>query len=423
MTPMRAVALLFTIAVVSAAVLALASRAPAEVRNAKPGAEAHDPSLGARFTPEQVARHGAYRGPGYLSLALSIVVELIALVLLARYLMPRALSFIEKLPGGWPVAVAAAAVFVIVVVMLATVPLGYVRGFANAHAWDLSTQSFGSWLSDLARSLLVAAVVSGVAAIAFFGSIRVFPRTWWLWGWVAFSMLSMALTFLFPIVIAPLFNKFTPLQDAALRERVVALADEAGVTLDDVLVADASKRTTTENAYVAGIGATKRMVLYDTLIEAGSEDETAYVAAHELGHEVHHHVWRGTLIVTGALFVGFAALAWLSGRPGIWGWAGAEGVGDLRALPVLALFVTIAGLVALPIQNGISRHFERQADTVALELTRDPDTAVETFRRLAFSNISDLRPPKVAEWLLFTHPSVPDRIERALSAAEPAATP
>ena len=420
---MRAVALLFVIALVSAAAVALASRAPAEVRNAKPGAEAHDPSLGARFTPEQVARHGAYRGPGYLALALSIVVELVALVLLARSLLPRALNFIEKLPGGWPVAAAVAAVFLVVIVTLATVPLGYVRGFANAHAWNLSTQGFGSWLSDLGRSLLVGCVVSGVAAIAFFGAIRSFPRTWWLWGWVAFSLLSIALSFLFPIVIAPLFNKFTPLEDPALRRRVVALADEAGVTLDDVLVADASKRTTTENAYVAGIGATKRMVLYDTLIEAGSENETAYVAAHELGHEVHHHVWRGTLLTCAGLLVGFAALAWLSHRPGLWSWAGADGVGDLRALPVLALLITIGGLVALPVQNGISRHFERQADTVALELTEDPDTAVETFRRLAFSNISDLRPPKAAEWLLFTHPSVVDRIERALSVAESEGTP
>lgn len=423
MTPMRAAVLLLIIAIVSGAALAVASRVPAEVRSAKPGPEAYDPSLGARFTPEQVARHGAYRGPAYLALALSTLVELVALVFLARGLMPRAVTVIERLPGGWPVIAAVATVFLVVVVVVATLPLSYVRGFAIEHAWQLSTRSFGGWLSDIARSVGVTAVISAIAAIAFFGLIRAFPRTWWLWGWVAFSLLTIALTFLFPIVIAPLFNKFTPLEDPALRARVVALAEDAGVTLDDVLVADASKRTTAENAYVAGVGATKRMVLYDTLIDAGGQDETAYVAAHELGHEVHHHIWKSTLVSSMALLAGFAVLAWLSHRVGVWQWAGARGIDDIRALPLLALFVTVAGLMALPLQNGISRHFERDADTVALQLTKDPDTAVETFRRLAFSNLADLRPHPVAEWLLFTHPSIPERIERALSVAESEATP
>lgn len=423
MTPTRAAVLLFIIAIVGGGALALASRVPADIRNAKPGPEANDPSLGSRFTPDQVARHGAYRGPAYLALALSTLIELVALVFLARALMPRAMEVIERIPGGWPVAAALGAAFVVVVVALATLPLTYVRGFAIEHAWNLSTRSVGGWVSDVARSLGVTIVISAVAAIAFFGVARAFPRTWWLWGWAAFTLLTIALTFLFPIAIAPLFNKFTPLEDPALRERVIALADDAGVTLDDVLVVDASKRTTAENAYVAGIGATKRMVLYDTLIQAGDEDETAYVVAHELGHEVHNHIWKSTAISSGALLVGFALLAWLSHGAGVWQWAGATGVGDVRALPLLALFAVVAGLVVLPISNGISRHHERQADTVAIELTKDPRTAVETFRRLAFANLADLRPPAVAEWLLFTHPSIPDRIERALSVAESETTP
>jgi STE24 endopeptidase len=186
------------------------------------------------------------------------------------------------------------------------------------------------------------------------------------------------------------------------------------VTVDDVLVSDASRRTTAENAYVAGIGSSKRLVLYDTLIDAGSEDETLYVVAHELGHRAEGHVVQNVIIASVGLLGGFAALAWLARRDGLWSWGGAEGISDLRAVPLLMLFVTVVTLVLLPAENLISRAHERKADEIALELTGDPSTAVRTFRRLAFSNLADLRPHPLAVAVLFTHPSIPDRIEAAL---------
>jgi STE24 endopeptidase len=402
------------IALLSAAValaVGLLSRTPADVRRAQPASDATDPAHGARFTDEQIARHGAYRAPGYLALVLTFVLEVCVLLVLAR---AGAYRLVERLPGGWVSRAAVFAAVVTAILFVARLPLGYVRGFAMEHAWGLSTQDLGGWVSDAGRLLGVAIALAAVSAIAFFGIVRWQPRLWWLWGWATFTVLTALLAFLWPVVIAPLFNRFTPLEDAGLRERIVALAADAGVNADRVLVADASKRTTAENAYVAGLGETKRVVLYDTLLAGADDDEVAFVVAHELGHEAEDHVVKNVALASAGLLAGFAALAWLGGRPGFWSWGGATGVADVRALPLLLLFATVLGALALPLQSAVSRRFEARADEIAVRLTGDPATAVRAFRRLAFSNLADLRPPDAAVALAFSHPPIPERIRAAL---------
>ncbi|HET7482956.1 MAG TPA: M48 family metallopeptidase [Actinomycetota bacterium] len=422
MSVARAILVVALVSIAAAVLLAVVSRTPEAIRLAKPPPDATDPSLGARFTDAEIARNGAYRGPAYLSYLLVLVVETVALVAAARAFVPRLVAATESWRGGWPTQGIVVALTLSVLLTLVVLPLGYVR-FSIDHAWRLANQSTGAWLLDQVRGLGVGLVMSAIAAIAFLAVVRGFPRAWWAIGWVVFTLLTVVLTFLAPIVIAPLFNRFTPLPDGPLKERVVALAHDAGVDLDDVLVADASKRSTAENAYVTGIGASKRMVLYDTLIDAGDDRETAYVAAHELGHEVHDHIWKGIAVAALGLLVGFVALRWLATRPGLWAWGGAAGIHDVRALPLVALLVGAAGLLSLPLQNSVSRAFERQADTTAITLTHDPDTAVRVFRRLAFANYADLRPPRVAVWALFSHPPIPERIENALASDRTTTTP
>jgi len=412
---MRAVLLIVLLSSAAALIAALASRAPAELRSARPSAEATDPALGPTFTEEQVARHGAYRRGAYAGVAVALLLEIAVLLILARGPLARVLDRSGDLPGGWLSRALIAAAVVAVATWLAQLPLGYVRGYAVQHAWSLSTQSASGWFGDSVRSLLVAAVIALIGAVTFFGLVRWQPTTWWVWGWAGFTVLTALLFFLYPVLIAPLFNRFTTLEDAALARDIRQLAAEAGVPVDDVLVADASRRSTIENAYVAGLGATKQVVLYDTLLAAGSSDETRYVVAHELGHKVENHVTKNLILSSLGLMAGFAALYLLSRRSGLWDWAGATGVGDPRALPLLLVFATVAGLVLLPLQNAISRRFEARADEIALDLTEDPDTAIRVHRRLAFANISDLRPPDIAVWLLYTHPPVQDRIEAAVA--------
>lgn len=344
-----------------------------------------------------------------------MLLEVTVLLLLARGPLREVLARFQGPPGGWLTRTLVAVVFVVLVGWIASLPLSFVRGFAVQHAWGLSTQSAGGWLLDSLRSVLVTTVIAGAAAVTFFGLARWQPRTWWVWGWVGFTVLTALLFFLYPILIAPLFNRFTPLRDASLTREIRSLAADAGITVDEVLVADASRRSTIENAYVAGLGATKRVVLFDTLLAAGDDAETRFVVAHELGHRIENHIVKNLALSSAGLLVGFALLGWLARRRGVWAWAGAEGVADQAALPLLLLFATLLTLVVMPLQNLVSRHFEREADAIALELTEDPDTAIRVQRRLAFSNLADLDPPSAAVWLLYTHPPVTERIEAAVA--------
>lgn len=416
MTGGRALVSLALLAVGAAALVAVVSRTPLEVRRDRPPPDATRAALGARFSDAQIARHGAYRGPAYLALGLGLALEIAALVIVARGPWGRVLEVLRTVPGGWALQVAAAGAVLGAITLVVGWPVGFVRGFAMERAWGLSTQDAGGWWTDQLRALLVTAVTTAVAAAAFVAVVRWQPKTWWLWGWAAFTLLNALLVLVWPVLIAPLFNRFTPLGDEALAGRIRALAADAGVDIDRVLVADASRRSRAENAYVAGLGATKRMVLYDTLLAAGDDDETMFVVAHELGHEAEDHVLKGVALSSVGLLAGFALLGWLGGRGWLWAWAGASGPGDLRALPVVALAALVMGLAALPAQNLLSRRFEAQADRIAISLTRRPDVAVRAFRRLAFANIADLDPPPVAVGLLYTHPPLPARIERVQAA-------
>lgn len=411
MTWSKLVLIMAMLAIGSAGLVAFVSRTPVEVRAAKPGPEANDPSLGASFTDAQVSRHGAFRGPAYLGLALTSLLPIVFLLLLARGPGAALIERISTLPGGWAVHAMVAGVVIALMLGLVLLPLAYVRTYAATHAWGLSEQSFNGWATDQLKSLGVGAVIAAMSAVAFFAVVRVAPRSWWLWGWAAFTVLTALLVFLYPVAIAPLFNRFTSLEQGPLRQEILQLGERAGVPLDDVLVADASRRTTTENAYVAGLGSTKQMVLFDNLLNNGRSDETIFVVAHELGHKAEDHVAKGIALTSVGLLAGFGVLYLLVTRTGLLSWAGASGVTDLRAIPVLLLYLTLASLVVSPLQNAVSRSFERRADEIAIGLTGDPEPGVRAFRRLAFSNLADLRPHPLAVWLLYTHPPIPERIE------------
>lgn len=412
----RAVLIALCVSSLCAGIVAFVSRAPEDVRAAQRGLETDD-----GFTDAQVERHGAYRGPLYLAFGLSTLAQVVALLLLRGRPIDQLVSSLGGMAGRWPARTVVVAAVLTAVLALVALPIAFVRGYAIQKAWHLSNQTVPAWLLDQTKGLGISLVLAAVAAVAFIAVVRWQPNWWWLWGAGAFTALTAILVFLFPVAIAPLFNRFTPLDDPSLASRIEALADQAGVDVDEVLVADASKRSNAENAYVAGLGATKQVVLYDTLLTGGDEDETLFVVAHELGHEAEGHVLKNVGVSAVGLVAGFGVLAWLVTHGGLLRWAGAASLTDLRVLPALLLFALLAGLVTQPIANAASRSFERRADEIAFDLIDDPGPAVSAFRRLAVSNIADLRPPALAVWLFYSHPPIAERIEaaRAVSSSKP----
>ena len=370
------------------------------------------------FTPGQVAReqafHSALRPPAYGSLAVGLV---LAGVLGVTRLGSRLVVAVARpLGGGWVWQVLLGTFTLTVVGRLVTLPLD-VRSEQVLRAYGLSTQDWTGWAADAGKALGVSAVVTAVALLAVLALARRFPRTWWAWGAGALAALVLVGSFAYPVAVEPLFGSFRSLPAGALRADLLALASQDGVPVSDVLVADASHRTTALNAYVSGFGSTRRIVLYDTLIAQASPQEVRLVVAHELGHAKRNDVLRGSAL--GAM--GAAAAVCLLAALMQWGAllvrVGATGPGDPRVVPLVLALVALGALLVTPATSLVSRRVEAGADLHALQLTGDVDTFIAGQVRLTVTNLNDLDPGLIPT-ALATHPSGPQRIAMARAFAE-----
>lgn len=346
------------------------------------------------------AFHSAVRPPAYLSLAASLlVVIIIGLTPWGARLVDRLVSAVG---GRWVWQVVLLAGAVTVVQMLITLPFD-VRVEQALRNYGLSTQAWPAWSLDLLKTAGVGLVLSVAAILPTVWLARRLPAWWWAPASIAAAVLVLAVSFAYPVVIEPLFNRFTPLERGELRTSLLELAQRDDVPVEEVLVADASRRTTALNAYVSGFGATKRIVLYDTLLASATPDEVRLVVAHELGHAKRKDVLHGTLV--GALAV--AAMVCLVGA------AFGARVGDPRLVPRLLAVVALVGLAATPVTSLVSRRIEARADVHSLDLTRDPTTFISSERRLALTNLGDLDPSPLVYGMFASHPTAPERIALA----------
>jgi STE24 endopeptidase len=218
-------------------------------------------------------------------------------------------------------------------------------------------------------------------------------------------------------VLEPVFNRFRPLEDAELSGTIHELGERAGTTVRDVLVADASRRTRKENAYVSGLGRTRRVVVYDTLLRRAPHREIGLIVAHELGHRRERHVVWGTLLGAAGAAASVAVLWALLRVQAVLSATHASGPADPRVIPFVLFAVSALELVSMPVGTAISRRWERAADRFGIRVTRDAQGYAEMAKNLGLTNLADLTPSRPVYYLLFTHPSIPERIAAALSAA------
>lgn len=352
------------------------------------------------FSRAEVARARRYHRPLYYAAAAGLLIDVGVLALLAWTALGDLLD-----PGTWPwwARTPVYAAIVVVALTLARTPLALWAGLLRERRWGFSTQRFPGWLLDRGKAVAVDAVLAAAAYLGLVALARALPGWWVVPGAAALALAVLLLAFVAPVVLEPIFNRFVALDDEVLAEELRALAQRAGVPVRDVLVQDASRRTRRANAYVSGLGRTRRVVVADTLLAEATEPEVRVVVAHELGHRRARHVLVGTLLgMAGAVIA--TVLVWALLGPT---------VADPHRLPLVLLIGLVGGVLSLPALSAISRRWERSADRFALELTGDRGAYLDTFRRLARVNLSDLDPPPLVYLLLFSHPTPAERMAAA----------
>jgi len=295
-----------------------------------------------------------------------------------------------------------------------------------SRAYGTSVEGWGGWAWDWAKAMFLAVLIGSVLVWILYGVIRRSPRRWWFYFWLVSLPILLFLSFIEPLVIEPMFFRFAPLEqkDPELVTEIERLTLRAGrlIPPERMFWMKASDKTPTLNAYVTGIGASKRIVVWDTTIARETTPEIASVVGHEMGHYVLGHVWKGLLFSAGVMFVllymGFRSMGWVLGRWGA-GW-GIAGLADWASLPSLLLLLSIFSFVSEPISNGFSRYVEHQADVYGLEITHGviPDSgqaAADSFQVEGESSLADPDPDQLNVFLFYDHPPISDRVQFSLT--------
>lgn len=292
-------------------------------------------------------------------------------------------------------------------------PLHYYLGFVRPHAYGLSTQTFAKWFGDSLKSFAIFLVGGMVLLWLPYLLIKKSPRRWWLYVGLAMIPFYFFVQLIQPVVFDPLFNDFTPVQNKALEAKILTLADRAGIHGSHVYQVNKSVDTKTVNAYVTGFMGTKRIVLWDTIINKLDEHELLFVMGHEMGHYALNHVVKGILFLSGLTFIAFYGIhrlgTWMLRRWG--GKFGFDQLSDIASLPLLILLLNLISLVLTPIGFAYSRHLEHEADRFGLEITHYNHAAATGFTRLIDEDLDMPRPGIFFMLWRSTHPAIGDRID------------
>jgi STE24 endopeptidase len=290
-------------------------------------------------------------------------------------------------------------------------PLEY-YGFRLEHRYNLSNQRFKSWLWDEFKGLLLGLVMASIVVELLYMLMRQSPQHWWLIAWAVFLGLVVLLAQLAPVVLFPIFYKFEPLENEELKRRLIVLSERAGTRVRGVYKWHLSEKSKKANAALTGLGATRRIILADTLLDNYSDDEIEAVLAHELGHHVHRHIVKSIFVQAGITFLGFwlanEVLRFAVERRNMF-----ETMSDFANLPLLILVATVLSLLLMPALNAYSRFNERQADRYCFQSVASVEPFISSMNKLAEQNLAEKTPARWVEWLLHSHPAITKRVSAA----------
>ena len=369
----------------------------------------------AQIPPAAKARSDAYFEGGYWLILWDFLYgAAIALLLLSLRWSAAMRNVAERITRFGPLRTAIYWIEYALVVAVLGFPLAVYEGYFREHQYGLATQTFGPWMLDQVKGLLVNVVLGAILIALLFGIVRRLPRTWWIWGAVVTLAFFIFVILIGPVYIVPIFNKVTPLRDPAVTQPILSLAHANGIPAKDVYEMDASRQTTRMSANVSGFAGTMRITLNDNLLRRGSPEEIQAVMGHEMGHYVLNHVYKGILEFGLIIVVWFAALQWaLKWSLARWGerWQ-IRGVGDTAVLPLVVLISAIFFFLLTPVVNTMIRTQEAEADMYGLNASRQPDGFAQAAIHLG--EYRKMSPSPVEEWVFYDHPSGRNRIFAAM---------
>ncbi|HLZ59326.1 MAG TPA: M48 family metallopeptidase [Ktedonosporobacter sp.] len=315
-------------------------------------------------------------------------------------------------PGWYPLQLLAYFLLIFVGYEIITLPVSYYSGFILPHRYGISIMTLKAWLADLGKSFLLSIILEAGFISLVYALLAFQPQTWWLWVAAIILFFSVIMANLAPVLLFPLFNKFTPLPEGELTQRLLALTDRAHTRVRGVFSMEMSNKTTAANAALMGLGNTRRIVIGDTMLDRYTTDEIEVVLAHELGHHVHHDIWRliitQTILTLGGLYVANLVLHWVVDTQHFY-----LSLTDAATLPFFFIFTGIFSMLIMPIGNAISRTMEYQADEYALQATGKTEVFKSAMTRLANQNLAEIEPPPLVEFLFHSHPSIAKRLKHA----------
>lgn len=383
---------------------------PWDPQNPVPGGSLALPSPDQIFSSAEIARAESYSRWARVWGWSSLVINLVVLTVLG--LSARGRRVTERLPGPWPLRVLLVVVIVSVLARLATLPMSVAAQVLRRRS-GLSDQGWGGFAADAANGTLVTVVATTLVAVVLLATARRWQQGWPAVSGLLLAGLVLAGSFAYPVVVEPLFNSFASLPDGPLRTQVLALAEAEEVPVSDVLVADASRRTTTLNAYVSGFGSTRRVVLYDNLVNDLPQDQALSVVAHELAHARHRDVVWGSVLGGLGAFAAAGALGLLASTRWLGRRHGDRPIAEPAVVPLLIALTAVATLAVSPIENGLSRQIETRADVDALLATGDGPAFEAMQVQLARRSLADPTPPELSRLWFSSHPTTLQRIALA----------